>query len=115
MVTEIGWMQQVGATPKAAPESLARLQKHFPGRLTRLKGDTPYSRKFVASFLWDYLKDRVYKEKLRITEALKTAVAAESARLLSEMADRSVSPLQTVRGAAAGANSPKVARIEHLF
>ena len=70
---------------------------------------------FAASFLWDYLKDRVYKEQLRITEALKTTIAAESARLLSKMADRSVSPLQTVRGAAAGDNSPKVARIEHLL
>ena len=65
---------------------MAWLQEHFPGRLISLKAEVewaPHSPDLspLDFFLWGYIKDRVYKEKPRTTEALKTVITAEVARL----------------------------------
>ena len=64
----------------------------------------------AARFLWVYFKERVDKEKPRIAKALKITITAEAARPPSEMVDRIVSHLQTVR-------LPELIRrtIEHLL
>ena len=51
----------------------------------------------VESFLWGYFNDIIYQEKPLTTKSLKTTITAEAARPPSEMIDRTVSHLQTVR------------------
>ena len=64
-------------------------------------------------FLWGYLRDRVYKDKPRTSKQLKLALIAEVSAMPSEMVDRAVDHLQTLR-------MPQVIRrggghIEHLL
>ena len=75
-----------------------------PGRLISLKAEVesaPHSTDLspLNFFLWGYLKDRVYKEKPRTTDALKTAIMVEVARLPSEMVDRKSPPDRATAGA----------------
>ena len=112
------WFQQDGATPHTAAASHLWLQERFPGRVISLKEEVqwaPHSPDLspLDFFLWGYLKDRVYKDKLRTSEHLKRALIAEVSAMPSEMVDRAVDHLQTVR-------LPQVIRrggahIEHLL
>ena len=112
------WFQQDGATPHTAAASRLWLQERFPGRVISLKEEVewaPHSPDLspLDFFLWGYLKDRVYKDKPRTSDQLKRAIIAEVSAMPSEMVDRAVDHLQTVR-------LPQVIRrggahIEHLL
>ena len=112
------WFQQDGATPHTAAASRLWLQQRFLGRVISLKEEVqwaPHSPDLspLDFFLWGYLKNRVYKDKLRTSEQLKRVLIAEVSAMPSEMVDRAVDHLQTVR-------LPQVicrggAHIEHLL
>ena len=112
------WFQQDGATPHTAAASRLWLQERFPGRVISLKEEVqwaPHSPDLspLDFFPWGYLKDRVYKDKPRTSEQLKRALIAEVSAMPSEMVDRAVDHLQTLR-------MPQViplgvAHIEHLL
>ena len=112
------WFQQDGATPHTAAASRLWLQQRFPGRVISLKEEVqwaPHSPDLspLDFFLCGYLKNRVYKDKLRTSEQLKRTLIAEVSAMPSEMVDRAVDHLQTVR-------LPQVIRrggahIEHLL
>ena len=112
------WFQQDGATPHTAAASRLWLQQRFPDRVISLKEAVqwaPHSPDLspLDFFLRGYLKDRVYKDKPRTSEQLKRALIAEVSAMLSEILDRAVDHLQTVR-------LPQVIRrggahIEHLL
>ena len=96
------WMQQDGGAPHTAGASMAWLAAHFPGRLISLKSEVewaPHSPDLspLDFFLWGYLKDRVYRDKPRTTEALKDAIVSEVGSVPLEMVDRAVNHLQTTR------------------
>ena len=96
----------------------SRLQERFPGRVISLKEEVewaPHSPDLspLDFFFWGYPKDRVHKDQPRTSEQLKRAIIAEVSAMPSEMVDRAVDHLQTVR-------LPQVirrggARIEHLL
>ena len=112
------WFQQDGATPHTAAASCLWLQQRFPDRVISLKEEVqwaPHSPDLspLDFFLRGYLKDRVYKDKPRTSEQLKRALIAEVSAMLSEILDRAVDHLQTLR-------LPQVIRrggahIEHLL
>lgn len=112
------WIQQDGATPHTAAASRAWLQERFPDRVISLKEEVewaPHSPDLspLDFFLWGYLKARVYAEKPRTSEQLKRAIIMEVGRTPTEMVDRAVDHLETVR-------LPQVIRrsgahIEHLL
>ena len=101
------WMQQDGATPHTARKSMAWLQEHFPGRLISLKADvewTPHSPDLIP-LVWGYLKDRVYKQKSRTTDALENKITGEVAmHALRDGRQNRQSPADRV---AAGADPPE--------
>ena len=111
------WYQQDGATPHTAAASHLWLQKRFPGRVISLKEVEWASHSPDLSpldfFLWGYPKDRVYKDKPRTSEQLKCAIIAEVSAMPSEMVDRAVDHLQTMRLAQVIRRGG--AHIEHLL
>ena len=112
------WMQQDGATPHTAGGSMTWLKEHFPDRLISLKAEVewaPHSPDLspLDFFLWGYLKDRVYREKPETTEELKRVIMAEVGCVPSEMVNKAVSHLQTVRLPAVIRR--KGGHIEHLL
>jgi len=73
------WFQQDGATVHTANESMAIVQNMFPGDLTSHFGDVPWPPRSPSfstcdSFLWGYLKLRVYAHKPRTLNDLKEAI-----------------------------------------
>ena len=96
------WFQQDCATPYTAAASRLWLQQRFPGRVISLKEEVQWAPRSpdlspIDFFLWGYLKDQVYKDKPRTPEQLKRALIAEVSAMPSEMVDRAVDHLQTVR------------------
>ena len=95
-------IQQDGATPHTAVTSRAQLQERFPGRVISLKEEVewaPHSPDLspVDLFLWVKLKYSVCRDKPRTSEQLKHAIIMELARTPTEMMNRTVDHLQTVR------------------
>ena len=96
------WIQQDGATPHTAAASRAWLQERFPDRAISLREEVEWAPRYsdlsrLEFFLWGYLKSRVYAEKPRTSEQLKRAIIVEVGRTPTEMVDRAVGYLQTVR------------------
>jgi hypothetical protein len=71
------WFQQDGAMAHTSRASMAVLQDHFPGRLISLRGNLEWP---VRSpdltpcdfFLWGYLKPRVYTNRPKTLQDLKS-------------------------------------------
>ena len=73
------WFQQDGASPHSSNKSLEWLKKHFNSRIISRRSEIqwpPYSPDLSPPdfFLWGYIKDRIYKNKPRTLEDLKTNI-----------------------------------------
>ena len=87
------WFQQDGATAHTARSSMALLREHFSGRLISLRGDLewpPRSPDLTPCdfFLWGYLKSRVFNNRPRTLDDLKTNIREEVANIPVDMLER---------------------------
>ena len=76
------WFQQDGATAHTARESMQLLQEHFNGRIISQFGDVnwPSHSPDLTSpdfFLWGYLKEKVFVNKLQSSMELKENITRE--------------------------------------
>ena len=83
VVRDLQWFQQDGATTHTANKSFVWLQQRFADRLISRRCDPewlPHSPdlNFPDSYLWGYLKDRVYRNNPRTIPDLKAAITAET-------------------------------------
>ncbi|XP_018343288.1 PREDICTED: uncharacterized protein LOC108749221 [Trachymyrmex septentrionalis] len=83
------WFQQDGAPPHTARATINFLKQLFPGRLMSKNGDfewPPRSPDLTAPdfFLWGYLKSKVYVNKPRTLDELKTNIRQEIAAISAE-------------------------------
>jgi len=83
------WFQQDGATAHTAGETMELLRRHFPNRIISKNGDLTWplrSPDLSAPdfFLWGYLKEKVYINKPRTLEELKTNIQEQIALITPE-------------------------------
>lgn len=84
------WFQQDGATAHTARNSMAVLRDQFPGHLISRYGNLRWPPRspdlsLCDFFLWGYLKSRVYVNKPRCLEDLKTTIQEEIVRIPRQM------------------------------
>ena len=87
------WFQQDGATCHTADLTLRLLQKKFPGRVVSKRGDIewpPRSPDLTPPdfFLWGFLKSKVYANKPKTINDLKSNIRSEMAAISAEMLAR---------------------------
>lgn len=84
------WFQQDGATAHTANQTLQLLQQRFNDRIISRRTDNIWASHSPDLnppdfFLWGYVKDRVYVNKPRTVEELKTAVSDAIKDITAEM------------------------------
>lgn len=84
------WFQQDGATAHTSRASMAVLREHFPQRLISIRGDLEWPARSpdlspCDFFLWGFLKSRVYVNRPRTLQDLKTNIQEEIARITPAM------------------------------
>ena len=87
------WFQQDGATAHTARASMAVLREHFPERLISIRGDLEWPARSpdlnpCDFFLWGFLKSRVYVNRPRTLQDLKTNIQEEIANITPAMLAR---------------------------
>lgn len=87
------WYQQDGATAHTARETMAILNRMFPGRLISKNADMAYPPRSpdltVPDFwLWGYLKDKVFANHPQTLEALQGNIREEIGRIPPEMLEK---------------------------
>jgi len=91
--TEDVWIQQDGVTAHTARRSLRVLREMFRGRLFSLGGDMEWPARSpdlspCDSFLWGYLKEKVFKHRPRSLEDLKERIQQEIDSIPPELTRR---------------------------
>jgi hypothetical protein len=76
------WFQQDGATAHTANGSMTIVRKMFSGHLISRFGDVPWPPRSpdlptCDSFLWRYLKSRVYAHRLHMLNDLRESIRQE--------------------------------------
>jgi hypothetical protein len=99
---ETEWFQQDGATPHTSRDSMAWLQRHFPGRHVSNKAVVswaPHSPDLspLDFMLWGHLKSKVYVNKPDTIQNLKAAIRKEMKGITVGMVDRTIDHLQRTR------------------
>ena len=89
------WFQLNGATAHTARMSMKRVQEMFPRRVISRFGDVHWPARSpdlsdCDSFLWEHLKERVYRSKPRATEELKQSIQHEIQTVPLEMMRRAM-------------------------
>lgn len=107
------WFQQDGAPPHTSRTTIDFLKQLFPGRLMSKNGDfdwPPRSPDLTPPdfFLWGYLKSKVYVNKPKTLEELKTNIRQEIAAIPVEMLKK------TMENAAKRAQYAVQAKGDHL-
>jgi len=87
------WFQQDGATAHTSRASMAVLREHFPERLISIRGNLEWPARSpdltpCDFFLWSFLKSRVYVNRPRTLQDLKTNIQEEIANITPAMLAR---------------------------
>jgi len=93
MDTEDVWFQQDGATAHTARRSLRVLREMFPGCFISLRGDVEWPAQSpdlspCDVFLWEYLKEKVFKHRPQSLEDLKERIHQEIDSIPPELTRR---------------------------
>ena len=93
------WFQQDGATAHTAQRTMRYLGELFPRHIISHSGDIPWPARLpdlapCDFFLWDYLKEEVYKHRPRNLVELKTAIREEIQQITPAMAVRAMRNLR---------------------
>jgi len=87
------WFQQDGATAHTSSASIAVLREHFPERLISIRGKLEWPARSpdlstCNFFLWGFLKFRVYMNRPRTLQDLKTNIQKEITNITPAMLTR---------------------------